>query len=947
MERGYQSGSLVSFREREWVVQPSDDEDVLRLKPLGGHEVESTGVYLPLDGTRVRPAQFPLPTNEDLGTLRSGRLLYDAARLALRTGAGPFRSFGRLSVRPRAYQLVPLIMALRQEVVRLLIADDVGIGKTVEALLIVRELLDRSVIKSFAVVCPPHLCDQWQSEIESKFGIEAHVVKSSTVAQLDRLNMSSASDQFWERFKFTVVSIDYLKRDTRRAVFLSQCPDLVIVDEAHTCASADATKKSQQQRHALVKDISQKTPEKHLLLLTATPHSGKEEAFQSLLGLLRPEFGSVVVAEADQSTRRKLARHFVQRRRADLQDEWSEEGKFPHRGNPVELSYAFSGPYAEAFQQVRSLARSYAQGDGQSSSNQQRMRYWTALGLLRGMVSSPAAGASMLENRAARISEREADDEDLIDNLVDDIRDDMSDSDADTRDVEPTELAAATAFESTQEKSLKRVAKGLTSLSNLTDDVKASTLLDHLLSLLEEGFRPIVFCRFIKTAVYLEEVLKPKLEKEIPGILVEAVTSILNDEQRRERVNHLGTGKHRVLIATDCLSEGINLQDHFDAVVHYDLPWNPNRIEQREGRVDRFGQKSKEVRVAMMVGQNTVDRTVMRILLRKAAEIRKETGVTIPFPEDSRSMIDMLTENVLFDDTRGEQQSLFVEKIESDYQLAADRERRSRTIFAQNPDNLKASDIAPDLEETDRTLGSPEHVERFVVNALSERYRVQVTPIKSTDTGYYIYLNGLPSALRAQLPESLQSQEKIRVGFEAPLPEGYLHLGRTHPFVAHLSAMTLKDALPSENSEVSRAAVVVTSSVQLQTTICLFRVRNVISDLRGREEIIAEELHAWGFTGSVSNPTVIAPEEVTSLLYDAVPTGDAPRPLQQRRLEEVVAYLDSADMQLDEITRERTQRLIEQHERYQKTIGGRGVQGVEPVLPPDLLGIYILLPDNA
>jgi hypothetical protein len=159
--------------------------------------------------------------------------------------------------------------------------------------------------------------------------------------------------------------------------------------------------------------------------------------------------------------------------------------------------------------------------------------------------------------------------------------------------------------------------------------------------------------------------------------------------------------------------------------------------------------------------------------------------------------------------------------------------------------------------------------------------------------------------------------------------------------------MTLKDALPSENSEVSRAAVIVTSSVKLQTTICLFRVRNVIRDLRGRDEIIAEELHAWGFTGSVGNPKVIAPEEAASLLSDAVPTGDAPVPLQQRRLEEVVAYLDSAEMQLDEITRARTAHLIEQHERYQKAIGGRSVQGVEPVLPPDLLGVYILLPDNA
>jgi hypothetical protein len=573
------------------------------------------------------------------------------------------------------------------------------------------------------------------------------------------------------------------------------------------------------------------------------------------------------------------------------------------------------------------------------------MRYWTALGLLRGIVSSPAAGASMLENRAARISEREADDEDLMDSLVDDLREDMSDADSDSRDVEPTELGAATAFESSQERRLKHIASDLKKLSTLEDDAKAGTLLGHLKGLLKEGFRPIVFCRFIKTAVYLEEVLKPELEKGFHGILVEAVTSILNDEQRRDRVEYLGSGKHRVLIATDCLSEGINLQQHFDAVVHYDLPWNPNRLEQREGRVDRFGQQSKEVRVAMMVGQNTVDRTVMRILLRKAAEIRRETGVTIPFPEDSRSIIDLLTENVLFDESKGVQQSLFVEEVEREYDMAADREKRSRTIFAQH--RIKPQDIAPDLEETDRTLGAPEHVERFVVNALSEQYSVQVSPIKATKTGYYLYLAALPAPLKAQLPKRMQTLEKIRVGFEAPLPEGYLHLGRPHPFVSHLSAMTLKDALPSDSPSVARAAVVETDSVNRQTTICIFRVRNVISIIRGQEEIIAEELISWGFTGSVQNPEVIDSKEATRLLYETVPSGDVALGLQERRLEQVVAFLNSAEMHLDDITRERTGRLIEQHERYQKAIGGKRVQGVEPVLPPDLLGVYILLPHNA
>ena len=136
-------GRLVSLRGREWVVLPSDDADTLLLKPLGGSEEEITGIYLPLKFPEDEPseAEFPRPAIPDLGSFSSARLLLESARLAFRNGAGPFRCLAKLSFRPRAYPMVPLILALRQEPVRLLIADDVGVGKTVEALLIVRELL--------------------------------------------------------------------------------------------------------------------------------------------------------------------------------------------------------------------------------------------------------------------------------------------------------------------------------------------------------------------------------------------------------------------------------------------------------------------------------------------------------------------------------------------------------------------------------------------------------------------------------------------------------------------------------------------------------------------------------------------------------------------------------------------------------------------------------------
>ena len=179
-------GSLVKARGREWVVLPESDDELLVLRPLGGTRYRDRR-HLPAAGRRsgdpghLRPAR-PQPG----GDYRSARLLRDAVRLGFRSSAGPFRSFARLGVEPRPYQLVPLLMALKLDPVRLLIADDVGIGKTIEAGLIARELLDRGEVERLAVLCPPQLAEQWQAELREKFHIEAELVLPGTAARLER-----------------------------------------------------------------------------------------------------------------------------------------------------------------------------------------------------------------------------------------------------------------------------------------------------------------------------------------------------------------------------------------------------------------------------------------------------------------------------------------------------------------------------------------------------------------------------------------------------------------------------------------------------------------------------------------------------------------------------------------------------------------------------------------
>ncbi len=278
-------GSLVKARNREWVVLSNLNENLLLLRPLGGNDDEITAILQTIE--KIEPATFSLPDPAKLGDFNTSRLLRDAVRLGFRNSAGPFRSFGRIAVEPRQYQLVPLMMSLKLDPVRLLIADDVGIGKTIEAALIARELLDRGEIRRLAVLCPPHLAEQWQSELANKFHIDAEVVLSSTANKLEK--KCNPGQSLFELYEHTIVSLDFIKNDNRREEFARNCPEFVIVDEAHTCADISQTQSGRQKRHQLLKTLA-KDPNRHMVLVTATPHSGKDDAFRSLLRLLNEEF---------------------------------------------------------------------------------------------------------------------------------------------------------------------------------------------------------------------------------------------------------------------------------------------------------------------------------------------------------------------------------------------------------------------------------------------------------------------------------------------------------------------------------------------------------------------------------------------------------------------------------------------------------------------------------
>ena len=940
----FSPGTLVNLRGRDWIVQPSDAPDeLLVIKPLGGSEEETTGIFLPLDFAEDRPrkAEFPKPSSDDIGNISSARLLYEAARLSFRNGAGPFRCLAKISFRPRAYQIVPLIMSLKQDVTRLLIADDVGIGKTVEALLIVKELLERRIIRRFAIVCLPHLCDQWQREIREKIGMDAVVIRSNTQARLDREIIGDTS--VYQFYPFQIISIDYIKSDQRRAVFIQEGPEMVVVDEAHSCACPQGASKNQQQRHALVHDLAA-IPSRHLILLTATPHSGKTEEFQSLLGLLDPQFAGIDLTKASESQRKSLARHYIQRRRGDVSKWTGGDTPFPQR-EAGEVNYNLSPAYAAFFDDLYRFARNLITGqlDGQT----RRVHYWTALGLLRGVMSSPAAGVMMLQNRQSKLGDAVVGEE-VLPNPHADSADNAGD------DTLPEDLVTRYSWSESEKNTLRRLEKSLAEIRDRRDDAKILKAADTVKAWLTEGLNPVVFCQYIPTANYVGQVLRELLPGKVD---VQIVTSEDPDDVRRDRIDAMKKADKRVLVATDCLSEGINLHELFTAVLHYDLPWNPNRLEQREGRVDRFGQTADLVKAILLYSKdNPVDGVVLNVILRKVKEIKKSTGTTVAFPEDSQSVIDAITQSLLLDDkyspasSRESQEEFgFMESgtarqleldITDKFKRSEELAKATRSIFAHH--TIKAQSIEKDLEDTDEAIGNPDAVEAFVTQALPALFGAQIdeTPV-GKHRAWRLYTENLDPSLKSLLPE----EKSFLLSFHSPTPEKVAYLGRNHPFVEQLCQLILAASLNRDKFAACRSSALRSPSVQTATTLLLFRVRNVIEEKKRDHELVAEEMLVWGYRGAPSDNDFLSPEEARALLTTIVPGGaELALERRQRLIDETAASTDTLRPQFDLLAEERCKQLVEAHERFCELVGHRRYQVVYPVLPMDILGLYILLP---
>lgn len=940
----YTVGSLVQVRGREWVVLPESNENLLVLRPLGGLDEEVTGILPSLE--KIKPASFDLPEPDDVGDHRSCRILRDAVRLSTRSSAGPFRSFGRLAFSPRPYQLVPMLMALKLDSVRMLIADDVGVGKTIEALMVARELLDRGEIQRTAILCPPHLAEQWQGELVSKFQIEAELVLSSTARQLER--RCRVGQSLFDLYPHVVVSMDFVKSDRRRDEFVNKCPEFVIVDEAHTCAYGYEGRGGRHQRHKMVKSLCESTS-RHMVFVTATPHSGKEEPFRALLSFLNPRFSKLpsdLTGPANKANRRELARHFVQRRRADIRHFMQTETPFPKRLER-ENTYKFSKDYRKLIEKVLKYTQEIVK-DRSVGRFQQRVRWWGALALLRSIASSPAAASATLRKRTAAQDASTPEEVDEIGKKT--VLDLEMEDQTEGVDLAPGSDTSDEAEESPSEK--KAIRRRLLAMARDAEklmgkkDGKLTRLKKMVKGLLKDGFSPIVFCRFIPTADYVAENLSSSLGRDVEVI---SVTGIMPPADREERVMALSLHPKRILVATDCLSEGINLQEWFDAVVHYDLSWSPTRHEQREGRVDRYGQPSDEVRVITYYGlDNPIDGIVLEVLLRKHKKIRSSLGISVPVPVDSDAVLEAIFEGLLMREKPGPKQlSLFdeltaqeaskKEELEAQWEDAAEKEKRSRTVFAQ--ETIKAEEVANELSIVEKAIGSGHNLEEFVEESLKSLGAVVSPKNKHTE----FILSETPRALR----DAMGGMEKLKARFDRTGSQGVIQLTRTHPITEGIANYIMDTALDSKVTGIAkRVGALRTRSVTKRTVLFLVRYRYDIITTKKRiiSSQLVEECTLTAFSGSGDSIKWLDEDDCSGLLKIGPDENIAPEQAAFF-VQRVLDTFHTIEPHLEEEGKKRAQLLLESHKRVRDAAKITGLTyKVEPKIPPDILGIYIYLP---
>ena len=663
-----EQGQLVRVRGRMWVaseVNVSDQpHDALSRNSSVRHHVvtltsiedEALGDELKVvwevePGTRVLP-DVALPDPRETGFDDPDRLdaFLDAVRWGALTNAdskamqSPFRA----GIEIEDYQLAPLVRALAMPRVNLLIADDVGLGKTIEAGLIVQELILRHRAHTVMVVCPPSLCAKWQREMHERFGLWFEILDSDRVKVLRRQRGPAVNP--FALFPRMIASIDWIKLAPQQALLgetLHPDPntyprrfDLLIVDEAHQCAPPAAG------RYAVdslrTKAIRRLAPQfEHRLFLTATPHNGYPESFQALLELLDPQRFARGVRPSDEQQRQVMIRRLKMELREILPPGPDGRPRFAER-KVIDLPVTLT----DAEERMLETLEEYTELRRRAATSEAAGKFVTLL-LKKRFLSSPAAFHTTLQThietlhrarRAGRTSER------TLQEIFDRVGEDFADE-AELEEATAEALAAAAAHSgtlSTYEEELLARMRAWAESNKGRADSKATRLLEWI----EEVCRPegewntervVIFTEYRDTLNYLHDLMVAK------GWVEEGRVAVIHggmDSAERNRINEEflydpEVTAVRVLLATDAASEGIDLHEHCHRLVHVEIPFSPIRLEQRNGRIDRHGQRAPEVLIHHFVaygqdGKPAGDTEFLARVAHKLQEIRHDLGSAAP-----------------------------------------------------------------------------------------------------------------------------------------------------------------------------------------------------------------------------------------------------------------------------------------------------------------------------
>lgn len=571
--------------------------------------------------------------------------------------ASPFHG----GVRVEDYQLVPLLKALRMPRVSLLIADDVGLGKTIEAGLILAELLLRRRIRRILVLTPASLRQQWRDELWEKFSLRFEVVDRQGAERLRRRLGMDANP--WRSFSRIVASYHYLRQPDVREQFLSACHtpegsphlpwDLLIVDECHNLMPSPFGRDSE-----LCETLRLIAPRfEHRLFLSATPHNGHTRSFTGLLEMLDP-VRFTRTSEMGDAMRRRVQDIVVRRLKRDINDAALGTPRFCVRRQPRGLPLASDARekrLADAFGAFREKIRSLIA----SGANPRRRAGSFAIEILgKRLLSCPVAFAESWRRAREGFSADPASESDL--RAAQRV---LRQETGDDSEIQQREATAATVvgawlrnFADDVEEEIKRIESAVEVLGIdlngppvIEQTPSSDTRFDALDELIQEvlleppntdfrgsdatvAFRSderlIVFTEYKTTLDYLARRLRERFTAERVLTLFGAGGPEGMNDADRENVKAAfndPASAVRILIATDAASEGLNLHLTARHLLHYDCPWNPSRLEQRNGRLDRYGQ-ARDVCVHHFVSDSDPDIHFLDLVIRKADEIREDLG---------------------------------------------------------------------------------------------------------------------------------------------------------------------------------------------------------------------------------------------------------------------------------------------------------------------------------